>query len=110
MIFAPGLRATWGLLPRLSVAIPSILQVILFLRAMHARYGDLLTQFASKQKDLSLALIDLVILDAKFMDEFTVVGVGGKPKPGAPSPSPCSPAAALVVTDGEGKRYRTPFE
>ena len=44
------------------------------------------------------------------MDEFTVVGAGGKPKPGHPSPSPRSPAAASVVTDGEGKRYRTPFE
>jgi hypothetical protein len=93
-----------------SVAIPPILQVMLFLRALHARYGDLLTQFAWKHKDLSTALIDSVISDAKFMDEFTVVGAGGKPKPGHPSPSPRSPAAASVVTDGEGKRYRTPFE
>ena len=44
------------------------------------------------------------------MDEFTTVGASGKPKPGHPSPSPCSPAAASVVTDGDGKRYRTPFE
>ncbi len=70
------------------MAIPPILQVMLFLRALHARYGDLLTQFASKQKDLSSASIDSVIADAKFMDEFTVVGAGGKPKPGLPSPPP----------------------
>ncbi len=44
------------------------------------------------------------------MDEFTIVGAGGKPKPGHWSPSPCSPAAASVVTDREGKHYRTPFE
>jgi hypothetical protein len=44
------------------------------------------------------------------MDEFTGVGAGGKPKPGHPSPSPCSPAAASVVTNAEGKCYRTPFE
>ena len=99
-----------GALSRPSVAIPSILQVMLFLRAMHTRYGDLLTQFALKQKDLSLASIDSVVSDAKFMDEFTVVGAGGKPKLGAPSPSPRSPAAATVVTNWEGKRYRTPFE
>ena len=43
------------------------------------------------------------------MDEFTVIGAGGKPKPD-PSPSPCSPAAASVVTAGEGKCYRIPFE
>jgi len=42
--------------------------MMLFLRALHARYGNLLTQFASKHKDLSTALIDSVISDAKFMD------------------------------------------
>jgi hypothetical protein len=99
-----------GALSQSSVAIPPILQVMLFLRALHARYGDLLTQFASKHKDLSTASIDSVISDAKFMDEFTVVGAGGKPKPGHPPLSPHSPAAASVVTDGDGKRYRTPFE
>jgi hypothetical protein len=99
-----------GALSQSSVAIPPILQVMLFLRALHAPYGDLLSQFASKRKDLSTATIDSVISDARFMDEITVVGAGGKPKPGLPSPSPCSPAAALVVTDGSGKRYRTPFE
>jgi hypothetical protein len=83
---------------------------MLFLHVMHARYNNLLTQFASKQKDLSLALVDLVVSDAKFVDDFTVVGAGGKPKPGTSSPSPCSPAAASVVTNGDGKRYRTPFE
>jgi hypothetical protein len=78
-----------GALSWSSVAIPPILQVMLFLRALHARYGDLLTQFASKQKDLSTASIDSVLSDAKFMDEFTVVGAGGKPKPGHPPPSHC---------------------
>ena len=43
-----------GALSQSSVAIPSILQVMLFLRALHSCYGNLLTQFASKQKDLSL--------------------------------------------------------
>jgi hypothetical protein len=47
-----------------SVAIPPILQVMLFLRAIHARYSDLLSQFASKHKDLSLASIDSVMADA----------------------------------------------
>ena len=35
------------------VAIPHILQVMLFLHAIHPRYEGLLNQFASKQKDLS---------------------------------------------------------
>ena len=99
-----------GALSCSSVAIPSILRVMLFLCVMHPRYGNLLTQFAAKQKDLSLASIDSVVLDAKFMDEFTAVGAGVKPKPGTPSPSPRSPATSTVVTNGEGKRYPTPFE
>ena len=86
-----------------GLGIPPILQVMLFLRVLHARYGNLLSQFASKQKDLSTATINSVISDAKFMDEFTVVGADGKLKPGLPSPSPRSPAVALVATDGDGK-------
>jgi hypothetical protein len=95
-------------LSRSSVAIPPNLQVMLFLRAIHARYSDLLSQFASKHKDLSLASIDSVMADARFMDEFVVVE--GKHKPGAPNPSSCSPVAALVAKDKEGKQFCNLFE
>jgi hypothetical protein len=60
------------------VAIPQILQVMLFLRAIHSRYQGLLNQFASKQKDLSVASIDSVVADAKFTDSFKPVGANGK--------------------------------
>jgi hypothetical protein len=91
------------------VAIPPILQVMLFLRGMHSRYQDLLSQFASKHKDLALATIDSIVADACFMDDFVIVK--GKTKPGAPGPSPCStPSAAAVATNKEGKAFRTPFE
>jgi hypothetical protein len=91
------------------VAIPPILQVMLFLRGMHSRYQDLLSQFASKQKDLALATIDSILTDARFMDDFVVVK--GKTKPGAPGSSPCStPSVAAVATNKEGKAFRTPFE
>ena len=60
-----------------SVAIPQILQVILFLRAIHPHYEGLLNQFASKQKDLSSASIDLVLSDVKCMDGFIPVGAKG---------------------------------
>ena len=69
-----------ALSPWSSVAIPPIFQVMLFLWALHACYGNLLTKFTSKHKDLSIASINSVISDAKFMDEFTVIGAGGKPK------------------------------
>jgi hypothetical protein len=42
------------------------------------------------------------------MDEFVVVG--GKQKPGTPNPSSCSPAAASVAADKEGKQFCNPFE
>ena len=57
---------------------------------------------------LSLASIDSDVANARFMDEFTVVG--GKPKPGAPAPSPCSPVAVLTATDRGGKQYCKFFE
>jgi hypothetical protein len=56
------------------VAIPPILQVMPFLQGMHSCYQDLLSQFASKHKDLSLATFDSIVADACFMDEFVVVG------------------------------------
>jgi hypothetical protein len=91
------------------VAIPLILQVMLFLWGMHLRYQDLLSQFALKHKDLALATIDSIIADARFMDDFVVVG--GKTKPGAPGPSPRStPSAAAVATNKEGEAFRTPFK
>ncbi len=53
-----------GALSRSSLAIPPILQVMLFLHAIHACYSDLLSQFASKHNDLSLASINSVVADA----------------------------------------------
>jgi hypothetical protein len=50
----------------LSVTIPQILQVMLFLWAIHSRYQDLLNQYASKQKDLLAASIDSMVADAIF--------------------------------------------
>jgi hypothetical protein len=90
------------------VAIPPIPQVMLFLHALHSRCHHLLTQFASKQKDLASANIDSVVADAQFMDEFIVVDV--KSKPSTPGASPHAPAAASVATDKDGKEYRTTWE
>jgi hypothetical protein len=93
---------------RSLVAIPQILQVMLFLRALRLRYQDLLNQFASKQKDLSVAMIDSVGADAKFMDEFVAVGANGKAA--TPSSFPRSPAAATALTDRKGREHRSPWE
>jgi hypothetical protein len=91
-----------------SVAIPQILQVMLFLRAINPRYEGLLNQFASKQKDLSKATIDYILVDAKYMDSFIPVGPKGKAL--LPPSTPCSPTAATVVTDRDGKEHCSPWE
>jgi hypothetical protein len=106
--FRSRFEGHFSALSRSSVAIPPILQVMLVLRALHLRYQDLLNQFASKQKYFSVATIDSVVADAKFMDEFVAVGANGK----AASPSPFlrSPAAATALTDREGKEHRSPWE
>jgi hypothetical protein len=90
------------------VAIPPILQVMLFLRAIHSHYQDLLSQFASKQKDLSAATIDSVVADAKFMDEFATVGSNGRAI--RLSSTSRSLAAATAVTDRSGKEHCSPWE
>jgi hypothetical protein len=97
-----------GALSRLAVAIPPILQAMLFLWAMHSCYADLLSQFATKHKDLLVATIDSVVADAWYMDDFVVVG--SKTKPIVLTSSPRSPAAALVTTDKKGKEFWTTFE
>jgi hypothetical protein len=66
-------------LSRLLVTIPQIRQVMLFLHAIYPRYQDLLNQFASKQKDLLIALINSVVANAKFMHEFATIGTNSKP-------------------------------
>ena len=72
---------------------------MLFLRGMHSRYQDILSQFASKHKDIAVATIDSIINDAKFMDEFKLVE--GKSKPGGSSQR--APSAAAVATNKDGK-------
>ena len=95
-----------GALSHSSVAIPPILQVMLFLRGMHSRYQDILSQFASKHKDLAVATIDSIVCDAKFMDEFKLVEGSSKPR-GSPTRVP---SVAAVTTDQDGKEFRNPFE
>ena len=99
--FRSRFKGHMGALSRSSVAIPPILQVMLFLRGMHSCYQDLLSQFASKHKDLAVATIDSIVGDAKFMDEFKLVD--GKSKPSGPSP--WAPSVAAVATDRDGKEF-----
>ena len=64
-----------------SIRIPPILQVMLFLWALHPRYKAIIDLFASKQRDISVASIDSIILDAQFMDGLSFFGSNGNPDP-----------------------------
>ena len=64
-----------------AISIPPILQAMLFLRALHPCYKTIIDLFASKQRDISVASVDSIILDACFMDEFPFFGSNGNPAP-----------------------------
>ncbi len=53
-----------------TVSIPPVLQAMLFLRALHPRYKEIIDLFASKQKDISITSINSIVLDAQFMMSF----------------------------------------
>jgi hypothetical protein len=59
---------------RSKILLPPILLVVLFLRALHSRYSDILDQFRSRYKHLEAATIDSVVDDARYHDEFKLVG------------------------------------
>ena len=77
--FCSHFEGNLSVLSHSSVTIPPILQVMLFLWAIHPCFEGLLNQFASKHKDLSTASIDSILSDAKNMDGFIPVGAKGKP-------------------------------
>ena len=91
-------------LSRSKIVIPPILLLMLFLRALHSRYSDILDQFRSRYKDLEKATLDSVVEDARYHDEFKLVGdkktPGGRP----------TPTAATANVDKQGKEWPSPFE
>jgi hypothetical protein len=64
-----------------AISIPPILQAMLFLWGLHPRYRAIIYLFASKQKDISVASIDSIILDAHFMNELSFFGSNRNPDP-----------------------------
>jgi hypothetical protein len=94
-------------LSRCKVAIPQILMVMLFLRAIHSRYSDLLEQFCTSFKSIENAMVDSIVEDIGYHDGFTVhERKGAKP----PTSAPRLPAAASANTDQKGTVWQTPFE
>ena len=85
-----------------QIFLPPILLVMLFLRALHSHYSDILDQFWSRNKILEAATIDSVVEDARYHNEFKLVG---SDKKGGPTPK-----AAAANIDRPGKEWALPFE
>ncbi len=91
-----------------KVAIPQILLVMLFLRALDSRYSAILDQFRSRFKSFNMAMIDLVVEDVNHHDSSMVVD--SKKEKKHPNLAGCIPAAAYMVTDPKGTVYNNPFD
>jgi hypothetical protein len=48
---------------RCKVVIPPLLLVMIYIRALHTRYSDILNQFHSRYKDLDSVKVDSVVAD-----------------------------------------------
>jgi hypothetical protein len=75
---------------------------MLFLCALHPRYSDILDQIRSRYKTLATATIDSVVEDARYHNEFKLVG---SDKKGGPTPK-----VAAANVDRLGKEWALPFE
>jgi hypothetical protein len=93
--------------PHVHSSIPQILLVMLFLRAHHSHYSDLLEQFHTCFKSIEHATIDSIVDNVTYHDGFTIhERKGAKPSTSAP----CVPTAASANTDQKGNVWQTPFE
>ena len=89
---------------RCKVVIPPLLLVMIFIRALHTRYSDILDQFRSRYKDLDSATVDTVVADVKYHDSFQLVDHPKK------TPKKGGPGALAAAVDKSGKEWSTPFE
>ena len=97
-------------LSRCKVTIPSFLMVMLFLRALHARYSVIFEQYRSRFKPIEDATLDSLVSDVVFHDGFTEVGHRKKPLPPPGSRQPAVAAANTTNTDQRGKVWQHPWE
>jgi hypothetical protein len=95
-------------LSRCKVVLPHLLSVMLFLRALHIRYADIIKQFCTHFKSIETTSINSIVSDVAYQDGFKLVD-SKKSKPGA-SPSPCVPATAAANTACQGQVWQSPFE
>jgi len=88
---------------RCKVIIPPLLLIMIFIRALHSHYSDILDQFHSRYKDLEAATLESVVADVTYHDGFQIVDPKKNSHQGGPK-------ASAVATDKAGKTWTNPFE
>ncbi len=91
-----------------KMVIPPLLLVILFLRALHSRYLVIVVQFRTQHKSLEMKLIEMILADVAYHDEFILKEPRSKEKFSKP-PSQI-PAASVAHTDNAGTVWSSPFD
>jgi hypothetical protein len=92
---------------RCKDVIPPLLLIMLFLRALHSHYSDIMEQFRTRHKSLETTTIDFIVDDTNHYDTFILK----EPRHGYKSSIPSSrvPAAASAHTDNAGTVWNSPF-
>jgi hypothetical protein len=91
-----------------KVVIPPLLLIMLFLRALHSRYLDIVEQFRIRNKSLKTTSIDMIVADVTYHDEFILK----EPRCHDKSSKTLSriPVASAAQTDNAGTVWNSPFD
>jgi hypothetical protein len=81
---------------------------MLFLRALHSRYADIVEQFHTCHKSLETTFIDMIIADVTYHDGFILKEPHWNDK--SPKPIFRVPTAAAAHTDNAGTVWSSPFD
>jgi hypothetical protein len=91
-----------------KVVIPPLLLVMLFLRALHSCYSDIVEQFQTRHKSLEMMSIEMIVADVTYHNEFILKEPCRQEK----SSKPLSriPVASTAHTDNAGTVWSSPFD
>ncbi len=90
-----------------KVVTPPLLLVMLFLSALHICYLDIIEQFWTRHKYLKTMLIEMIITDVTYHNEF-ILKEPCCPEKSSKPPS-WIPAASAAHTDNDGTMWSSPF-
>ncbi len=93
---------------RCKVVIPPLLLVMLFWRALYSRYSDIVERFWTRHKSLKMTLIEMIIVDVTYHEEFILKEPRCQDK-SSKTPSRI-PAESAAHADKAGTVWSSPFD